>query len=378
MFSNGRSNDAWEVDSYIYWGSEGGYRESDRSGLPTLNAKQNTMADLDGDGWLDIVFSNHRDSAGFAVDSYIYWGSAEGFSEASRSGLATYAAHGHVVADLDGDGWLDVLFNSDYDGEVYLETSTIFWGMGERTFAEETTELASRAALGVGGADLDMDGFPDLVIANNGDADSTYADSYVYWGAATGFDEADMAELPTIGAHGTALADLDHDGWLDIVFANCSDRSTNELDSWIYWGSTSGYSTANRDGLPTVGAYGVSAADLDGDGWDDLVFSNYSDGETQQLDSWIYWGSAAGFSDVNRTDLPTVAAVGNSVSDLDGDGWLDIVFACANDGSGSGAGHETDSLVYWGSETGFSTSRTTRLPTLGSAAVSTHPLEQGY
>lgn len=60
----------------------------------------------------------------------------------------------------------------------------------------------------------------------------------------------------------TTSGDLNQDGYADIVFANSTDGSTANVDSYIYWGSGEGYSPANRSGLPVQRAVGVSAIDL--------------------------------------------------------------------------------------------------------------------
>ncbi len=46
--------------------------------------------DLNGDGWMDIVFSNRHDGSSENIHSYIYWGAEDGFSPANRTALPTY------------------------------------------------------------------------------------------------------------------------------------------------------------------------------------------------------------------------------------------------------------------------------------------------
>ena len=218
--------------------------------------------DLDGDGWHDIVFSNSHDGTTPRLDSYIYWGSASGFSASSRTSLPTLGARGNSVADLNGDGYLDVAFSNHRDDTTYR------------------------------------------------------VDSYIYWGSASGFSASSRTLLPTLGAIGNSVADLNGDGYLDVVFSNQRDDTTHRVDSYIYWGSASGFSASSRTSLPTVGAYGNSVADLNGDGYLDVVFSNYEDDTTYRVDSYIYWGSALGLSPSSRQGLPTVGAHSGTMADL--------------------------------------------------------------
>ncbi len=65
--------------------------------------------------------------------------------------------------------------------------------------------------------------------------------------------------------------------------------------------------------------------DVNNDGYMDIVFSNSRNDSTYNLNSYIYWGSASGFSNDNKIELATHHAVDNSIADLNNDGYLDIV-----------------------------------------------------
>ena len=73
------SSGRYQVPSYIYWGSAGDYSAARRTELPTMAAHDAAVVDANRDGFLDVVFSNYRDTASRTVPSYIYWGSATGF-----------------------------------------------------------------------------------------------------------------------------------------------------------------------------------------------------------------------------------------------------------------------------------------------------------
>ena len=75
-----------------------------------------------------------------------------------------------------------------------------------------------------------------------------------------------------MGAKGVVLNDLDNDGYLDIVFANWYYVSLGSIDSYIYWGSSTGYSTSDRTSLLTDAAKDADTVDLDDDGFIDIVF----------------------------------------------------------------------------------------------------------
>jgi hypothetical protein len=112
-------------------------------------------------------------------------------------------------------------------------------------------------------AQTDWKGGPGLV------STTTTTDRY---DSGTGVDTTTAGQVSlgyTLAADGSR-ADLNQDGYLDLVFSNyCSGTSAPwqyEIDSYIYWGGPDGYTTTNRLGLPTLGANGNAVADLDKDG----------------------------------------------------------------------------------------------------------------
>ena len=186
--------------------------------------------------------------------------------------------------------------------------------------------------------DLNDDGYEDVVVS------SYYrSNSYIFYGSSIGVPYTPSISLPTTFATGNTVADLNKDGYLDIIFCNFSDGTTTAVDSYIYWGSENEYSSSNRTALPTLGATAVSAYDLNYDGYPDIVFSNNNYDYEYQVNSYIYWGGQNGFSAANKLELSTNGAKGNFLADLNKDGYIDIIFCNNNDGSG----YLVNSYIYW-------------------------------
>ncbi|MBN1658754.1 MAG: VCBS repeat-containing protein [Anaerolineae bacterium] len=365
VFSNYYNNQTYLVNSYIYWGSADGYSTGRRTELPTMGTRGVAVADLNRDGLLDIVFANlHDDAMNYRVNNYIYWGREDGYHAGDRSELPGSGSGLGSVADLDADGWLDIIFSNHYlEDHVHEMDSYIYWGGASGFSASDRTSLPILGAYANTPADVNGDGWLDIVFSNhrlNNDA-SFEIGSYIYWGGPNRFSPENRAEIATQGATDSAVFDLNGDGYLDLLFSNFRDNTSREAESWIYWGSSTGYDGANRTSLPTQGATTNSIGDLDKDGFVDIVFSQFRSESTYQVGSEIYWGSGAGFTTDNHTTLDTIGAVGNSLADLNRDGWLDIVFSNFM----SSQGFQQDSWIYWGSAGGYGSDRRTALPTLG-------------
>ena len=317
--------------------------------------------DVNGDGYLDILFSNTTDGKLNAINSYLYWGSATGFAAAKRTKLPTHGANTVSVADLNHDGHLDLAFANGIHGGKVKVNAYIYWGAAAGYDASKRAELPALTATHSSVADLDRDGHLDLVLANASDGTTHLVSSYIYWGSGKGFSPAKRTPLPTSSAYSSVVADLNRDGFLDVVFGNnVSPQKDTKGNSYIYWGSASGYYASKRTELPAYRTYSGSVADLNRDGHLDIISLNNFIPPNYTIDSYIYWGSSSGYSISNKIDLPTHAVVGSIAADYNADGYLDILF-CNNGGQPTG---KINSYIYWGSSSGYTATKRAELPTM--------------
>jgi hypothetical protein len=268
------------------------------------------------------------------------------------------------VADLDGDGKAEVIIANPGDATSRAADSAIF-AVVDSVWTEIDALPTTGAAACIAG-DVDGDGLPDLVFADATDGTTYAVDSVIYRGTSAGYSTASTLSLPTLGAAGVAIADVDGDGTADVLFANERDDDGFAVDSYIYLGGHA-FSAETRIELQTDGARDVAVGDLDADGFPDVVFADAGDGATAGVPSLIYWGSASGFGEATEIAAGSASAV--DIADLDLDGDLDIVFA-----RGRSSSDVTPSYVYWGNGTrAIATSSPTELATVGAAAVMACP-----
>ena len=166
-------------------------------------------------------------------------------------------------------------------------------------------------------------------------------------GAWTRTTSAAAPVFPATAGLPRALGDLNRDGFTDLVVVNGRNGIKSNLDSFIYWGGAQGFAVERRAELPTLGGMAAAVADLNGDGYPEIVFANSSGAGGRpsgpENASFLYWGSKDGFSIERRQSLPTAAATDVAIADLDRDGSHEIVFA--NEGSGANLG---GAMIYWG------------------------------
>ncbi len=346
-----------DQDVFIYWGGPSGYGLGNHTQLPAFRAGGVAADDLNGDGFPDLVVANRGDELGESLglrlhlESYIYWGSVTGFHPDRRSSVPSITAQDAAIGDFNGDGFPDLAF-ANHNSQVH--NCFVYWGDGKGRFVPERRQILAAKDLyleeGVKegrrlhdgmstllATDLNGDGTDDLVAAGS-------SNGVVLFGSSSGLDTRTSIRLPADSCQGLAAADLNNDGRIDLVFANRGARRGPPPPSEIFWGTENGFSPGKRTPLPTLAATTVQAADLNLDGFPDLLFGNSRGQSTVDAPSFIYWGSGRGFSPHRRTQLLGFGVDGSGVADLDGNGWPDVLLV-------NHLSSDTDILptaIFWG------------------------------
>ncbi len=312
-------------DSVIYYGGPGAW-DSETLGVPTVHGFDAEAADLDGDGYLDLAFSNYLEVSGdYETDSYVYFNDPQNpgaFSTANRLELPTKGSRGVEAGDLDGDGWVDLVFSSMRDNVDWVSEAYVYWNLGAPPWfdAATRTELPVQESMNVAIVDLDGGGAPDLVFAQGPDFEAR-----IYWGSGDpdwqyAFDPGDYDDLPdAFDCTGVVAHDLDGDGDQDLVFGSIASPASSPVMLNDGSGNLSTLLT-----LSTTDSRDVAVADFRGNG-PDLAFANYG----QWVNAQIFWYDPDPqnpmYDQSNGTTGPTTS-LRVAAGDIDGDGYDDLAF----------------------------------------------------
>ncbi len=119
---------------------------------------------------------------------------------------------GVTLADVDGDGLLDVLFGAA-GGRSSLWRNRGDWhfeDITEKAFPQRIESLGGDVT-GVAAADLNGDGRPDLVVNTHADGVRILIND-----GQGSFRVRPFPQVSARGGHSLALADVDGDGWIDV------------------------------------------------------------------------------------------------------------------------------------------------------------------
>ncbi len=275
-----------------------------------------TAGDINNDGLLDVAITYIRNGNSKAVWYENINGYGTIFSDENVIAESPDFPFSMAMADLDIDNDLDFLvsFGSDNTILVYKNSN----GLGNYELAQQiATSTSSVTSLYL--ADFNADGYKDILWANNIDDDDKIA-----WHENTGntsFGNEQTVTNNVYDPYALFAADINGDGNLDAISASLNDNKV----AWY----------TNADGQGNFGLeYNISGhaneprsiknADIDGDGYQDMVSASYLDDKVawyRNLDGEGHFGT----QQIISAKIRGVKIL--EVADIDGDGDVDIVTA---------------------------------------------------
>ncbi len=319
------------------------------------------VGDYDNDGWDDIYLTG-------LGEAHLFHNERNGtFKDVTRTAGVNNTGFGASAAwmDYDKDGKLD-LFVTNYvkwsekddlycslDGrhksyctpEAYKgDTCRLYHNLGDGTFEDVTMKAGlfdtTSKALGVAVIDYDLDGWPDLAVANDtqpnklyhNNHNGTFTEQAVQAGIA--FSEDGIAR----GAMGIDQADFDRSGYPSLAIGNFSNQMLglyhNEANRFFI--DIAPASSVGRASLLSL-SFGLFFFDYDLDGLQDLFVANgHIEPDINRIQPQVNYAQLplvfhnqghSRFEEVGQQLGFTrhLVARGAAYADVDNDGWLDVL-----------------------------------------------------
>ena len=294
------------------------------------------VADLDKDGYLDIVSVHELDTEYGIPKGYvrIAWGSKDPFKwelTTLASGLEAPSAEDVDIEDADGDGWPDIIVACELAHLIYFKNPTtnhrsVKW---DRTIPEVSLNRGSY--IRVFFADFNQDGKVEVVAANKGGENPEIIDAplnniSIYQLPKEPLEGSKWKELVLTQVRipiNSQPLDLDQDGDIDIVVGSRGERRILWLENkgeFKFIEHNINFSSDLETGSWITG-FNMDYADLNNDGRLDIISSVWP--------SSVY----ALFQPVNHDEEWNIEKIGSiapdllvsvSLADIDGDGDKDI------------------------------------------------------
>lgn len=284
---------------------------------------QVAVADVDGDGDLDLIFGQYA--------SYVDLWLNDGTGQFSNSGMdlgITYASSLYVV-DMNNDGSPD-LFLGGASGSREM-SALILKNNGAGNFGwDKQVSISGQEPGDWTVADVNEDGYPDLVALSRDGSTTKHSTIWVWYGVNGGYkDSPSQYTISDFSCSSVEAADLAGDAGDELVIG-CTPYTANGADYpggiqvWEHNGTQLMELTSVLETDWDIGD--IDFTDIDGNGDLDIIGTHFNSATTVSVtgnDHSVWTNSNGTFTPVNL-DFEGISL---EIDDIDGDGKDDLVIA---------------------------------------------------
>ncbi|MCM8806244.1 MAG: FG-GAP-like repeat-containing protein [Candidatus Omnitrophica bacterium] len=264
-------------------------------------------ADFNKDGKIDLLITGYDWKTGSAIPkTLLFFNNGNGSFQTGITGNLPQLGNSIIAAcDYDNDTWIDVAIYG-YDPSTQSTITRIYHNNGNNTFSPVSIVLPQEEVNGLSWVDFDNDGKFDLAI-------STSENLLLYKNS--GGNNFNLFKTLEVSGN-ISWADYDNDGWIDFIVAG-------EHKTAIFKNNGDGIFTEANNNFPALKQASIAWGDYDNDG--DLDFAISGKLSDSTAFTGIYRNNGDGsFTKIEASIIPVFA--GDMVwADINNDGYPDLV-----------------------------------------------------
>jgi hypothetical protein len=286
-----------------------------------------TAADVNGDGRPDLLVTNvDSDTVSVLLNITVPGAAAPAF--AAQQPFATGTSPRSVTAaDVNGDGTLDLIVANRNSNTVSVLLNTTPPGAATPAFAAQQPFTTGTSPGSVTAADVNGDGTPDLIVANESSNTVSVLLNITAPGAATPAFAAQSIFATGNFPRSVAAADVNGDGRPDLLVANGGGGTVSVLLNTTVPGAATPAFAALQTFATGAAPISVTAADVNGDGRPDLIVASSTEGRVSVLLNTTAPGAMVpSFAPRQAFDTGGIPSSATA-ADVNGDGRPDLIVA---------------------------------------------------
>ncbi len=273
--------------------------------IPAPGSGPIVAGDVNGDGRTDLVAIDERDGA-----ILVFLQGDAGLPGAADLSIPGLVPRTTLLADMDGDGQTDLV--------AMTSNSTFLYFQDNGTFGKRIAEVSTANPIDIAVADLNGDGAQDLAVLGTNGVGIWFQNR-----TRGGWASAAVLNLTASGFHDLEIADLQRDGWPDLILGK-------PFEMRVYYGGPQGLDLQGDpsylDSMSGTVSLSLAVGDIDGDGWQDVIMS---EADPQSPGSYgriaVYRQENGGFT---RSDILEGTLAGPfALGDANDDGATDLIAA---------------------------------------------------
>ena len=276
-------------------------------------------ADIDMDGDIDILITGNGPGTGVSTTLYANDGSGN-FVVLDQPAIVNVFAGAAEFADVDNDGDPDLLITGNTNSPATTANLYLNDGIGSFSIAVASGLEASKHG-DIDFGDIDGDGDIDLITTGKNSSGDLIAQLYTNDGSGT-YSLVNGTVFVPVWSSSVEFIDTDNDNDLDLLI--CGQDSSESPNTTLYLNNGSGSFTAVT-GTPFVATQtgDIAYGDTDNDGDQDLLITGYNN--DFQYISAFYVNNGGTFNLLPNAPFPGVALHSSSFADFNNDGNLDLL-----------------------------------------------------